>query len=388
MKLKRSSTLKKSVQVLLRIMLKGGDRQGFTLIELLVSMLIASLIVSGLLYGVVEILQTNQKDSSRSDTQRDMQMAMDYIARDVREATYVYGVMPDPADPTKKESCLSAYGNGRERGRSGQCTGLLEYLPANLNKLIENKDFKGNTPVLAFWKPEPLPSNVRAECKSKADQVGTGNVALDRIPCVAQRMYTLVIYSINTEPATSFSWRGKARITRYQLPHFTEGSLNIANGWAAPVAKDKRPLTWPIGDTATRSGENLQENGPITGNTQTNFVLTDFVDNDPTTYNPKYCPNGFDAPSGYEKNAISTKFNRAFYVCLRSGALTALDPSDPLSIATNTAAAAGQGINPEVHIVIRGNAAGRGGISKDTGEVPFQMETRVLSRGVYGKLSN
>jgi hypothetical protein len=120
-------------------------------------------------------------------------------------------------------------------------------------------------------------------------------------------------------------------------------------------------------------------------------ALTDFVDNATVgTYDPSYCPQGFDSPSGFDENGNrSGTFNRAFYVCVRSGSVTAATGStQEATLAAEKAAAAGQGINPEVHIVLRGNAAGRGGIPFLGGDVPFQMETRVLSRGVYGKLSN
>ena len=355
--------------LLLRFLVKRPDRGGFTLIELLVSMLIASFIVSGLLYLVVEILQTNQRDASRSDTQRELQMAMDYIVRDVREATYVYGV--DASDPIKK-SCLAVYGDGiaKTRGVDGKCTGLLDFLPPYLQPPTKPGD-KGNYPVLAFWKPEPLPIKIRELCKTNFAKVGdVGNDALNDTPCVSQRMYTLVVYSLSTENATS-NWKGKARIKRYQLPHFTEevGLGKINEGWASPIAKDKRPLTWPIGDKVDSKTSSVT---PAT-NTQVdpekirasidpnlNFVLTDFLDSEPTVYKPGHCPNGFDSPSGLNEKT----FNAAFYVCVNPANLP--------------------GINPEVNIVMRGNAAGRGGILK-TGNLPFQMETRVLSRGVYSK---
>ena len=355
--------------LLFRFLLKRSDRDGFTLIELLVSMLIASLIVSGLLYLVVEILQTNQRDASRSDTQRDLQMAMDYIVRDVREATYVYGVDASDVAGAGKKSCLAVYGKSiaTTRGVDGKCTGLLDFLPSFLQPPAKLGD-KGNYPVLAFWKPEPLPVKIRGLCKTNFAKVGdVGNDALNDTPCVSQRMYTLVVYSLSTEDATSFSWKGKARIKRYQLPHFIEeaelGKIN--EGWASPIAKDKRPLTWPIGDKVDSKTSSVT---PTTNtqlesagsNQNLNFVLTDFLDSEPIDYKPGYCPNGFDSPSGLNEKT----FNAAFYVCV--------NPADL------------PGINPEVNIVMRGNAAGRGGILK-TGNLPFQMETRVLSRGVYSK---
>ena len=388
--------------LLLRFLVTRSGGSGFTLLELLIAMVIGSIIVSTLLYGVVNILQTDQRDASRSDTQRDMQMAIDYITRDVREATYVYGITQDTttnSDGTTslgpKESCLYDYGAGSlARGISGKCTGLLNYLPAFL-KAADNR------PVLAFWKAEPLPSLIQNSCRTSAGNVGkvstdTGYSAnLNATPCVAQRMYTLVVYSLNTNNAAPNAiWRGKARIMRYQLPHFTEvaGIGEINDGWVAPIAKDKRPRTWPIGNGNDTSGVltpniNLQPKAPLpTGNQ----VLTDFVDNQAvTTYVPGYCPNGFDAPNGFTDSGVNAAFNPAFYVCVRSGALTAAaGSSSSASLATEAAEAAGQGINPEVHIVLKGNAAGRGGIPLLTGEVPFQMETRVLSRGAFGKLSN
>ena len=400
MKLKRTTGSNPISNLLLRFLVRRSDRNGFTLLELLIAMVISSIVVSGLLALVVNILQTNQRDASRSDTQRDMQMAMDYIVRDVREAAYVYGVtQATNSDGTlgDKESCLYAYGDALDRGKSSKCTGLLSFLPSFLRSA-------DNIPVLAFWKPEPLPSSMRSACRADAQNVGklpkeTGfNAALNAVPCVSQRMYTLVVYSLSTEPASGFSWKGKARIKRYQLPNFTEGDVvatGVYPGWAAPVAKDKRPLTWPVGDTGTATNVNVQSRvSDINQSPTLNVVLTDFVDfkSDAisTTYTRTsstvggHCPSGFDSPSGFS----GAKFNSAFYVCVRSGSLTAAAGVNAATqAAVQAAAAAGQGINPEVHIVMRGNAAGRGGILK-SGDLPFQMETRVLSRGVYGKLSN
>jgi prepilin-type N-terminal cleavage/methylation domain-containing protein len=374
----RSSKPNTQLKMLLRLFSKGHDRGGFTLIELLVAMLISGLIVSGLLYLVVEVLGINQKDASRSDTQRDMQLAMDYITRDLREAFYVYGteidVDPTTGNPTQLVSCLSASpaGGANTRGANSQCTGLLSYLPDHLRAA-------NNTPVLAFWKPEPLPETVSAYCKTNAASIGLTvvNNAIDRVPCVAQRMYTLVVYSLNTDNSGGI-WKGKARIKRYTLPHFPENSVNGAKktGWVAPVASDdKRPLSWPYGK-ADGGVIDLQLNPasaniPAAGSTSTapateNIVLTDFVDYSPAaipplnatlTTNSGYCPAGFEV-------ANFERFRPEFYACVRRASVNE---------------------NPEVRVVIKGNAAGRGGIPLATGEVPFQMESHVIGRAAYGK---
>ena len=69
---------------------RRSSAKGFTLIELLVALLIGGIISSALLYGVVELLQTNQRESSRAETQREMQLALDYISSELREAVFVY----------------------------------------------------------------------------------------------------------------------------------------------------------------------------------------------------------------------------------------------------------------------------------------------------------
>ena len=374
----------KHLRMLLRMLPKRTDRRGFTLIELLVAILISGLIVSGLLYLVVEVLGINQKDAARSDTQRDMQLAMDYITRDLREAFYVYGT---EVEGTSVESCLDATrarAAADSRGLNSQCTGLLAYLPDHLR-------LANNVPVLAFWKPEPLPDTVSAYCKTNAASIGivvrdaSGTPKenpVDRVPCVAQRMYTLVIYSLNTDN-TGGIWKGRARIKRYALPHFAESATNTKkSGWVAPVASDdKRPLSWPFGKADTGI-VNLQDNpssanastttipaaGKPSENSSENIVLTDFVDYDPnynsstfptltSTQSSGYCPYNFEV-------ANFKAFRPDFYACVRRASVNE---------------------NPEVRVVIKGNAAGRGAIPKATGEVPFQMEANVMGRGVYSK---
>jgi prepilin-type N-terminal cleavage/methylation domain-containing protein len=377
----------KHLRMLLRMLPKRSDRRGFTLIELLVAILISGFIVSGLLYLVVEVLGINQKDAARSDTQRDMQMAMDYITRDLREAFYVYGT---EVEGTSVESCLANHPDAAARGAGSKCTGLLAYLPDHLRSA-------NNVPVLAFWKPEPLPSDVSAYCKTNEASIGVvvRNASgvpqenpVDRVPCVAQRMYTLVVYSLNTDNPSGI-WKGRARIKRYALPHFAESATNTKkSGWVAPVASDdKRPLSWPFGKSDTGI-VNLQEkpssaNASITTipaagkpleNSAESVVLTDFVDNaldaaanpvppfaispapTPTT-NSGYCPYGFEV-------ANFKAFRPEFYACVRRASVNE---------------------NPEVRVVIKGNAAGRGAIPYATGDVPFQMESNVVGRGVYSK---
>jgi len=122
-----------------------GKRQtaGFTLIELLVSTSIASIAVSGLMYIVIQLVQINQRESAQVETQRDLQMALDFMTSDLREAVYVYG-----------GDCLQG------QTTPTFCPGITNYIPVPANSV----------PILAFWKLEPLPKQIQDECnKGTAD---------------------------------------------------------------------------------------------------------------------------------------------------------------------------------------------------------------------------
>ncbi|TAN85658.1 MAG: prepilin-type N-terminal cleavage/methylation domain-containing protein, partial [Phormidium sp. SL48-SHIP] len=70
--------------------LNPANNSGFTLTEILVSMIIAGLVMSGLLGLMVELLTSDARETARTETQREMQMALDYISSDIRESVYVY----------------------------------------------------------------------------------------------------------------------------------------------------------------------------------------------------------------------------------------------------------------------------------------------------------
>ena len=64
--------------------------RGFTLIEVLVSMVVAGFVISGLMFLVVDLLRTDQRELTLEQTQQDMKRALDYISDDLREAVFVY----------------------------------------------------------------------------------------------------------------------------------------------------------------------------------------------------------------------------------------------------------------------------------------------------------
>lgn len=346
----------------LRSFSKRRKSAGFTLIELLVAMVIGSIITSVLLFLVVQLLQTSQRESARSDTQREMQMAIDYIGRDLREAVYVYD-----------GNCLKA-----SNPTGSACPGLLtpSYLPTSVSTGTNN------LPVLAFWRVDPLPLKIDDLCKANAgafsEKTRTAQdaalVPINGIPCVSRRMYTLVVYSLNW--ATGNQWKGRARITRYQMPQYSysaAAATSVTPGWLFPAGGDVSFMSWPL----DAKGVDAPTRGTPTPDPSNTQVLVDFVDQKglssgttdavcpavPLTapVTPGYVPT----PTSAVKPPDSVP-NRGFYVCVKGGESNG-------------------NLNQEVSVFLQGNAAGRPGLPLNASNVPISMQTRVMTRGSLDK---
>lgn len=335
-------SLKSQLNRLFHCRQKFSSAGGFTLIELLVVVFIAGGILSGLLYLVVELLGVDQREASRTETQREMQLAMDYIASELREAVYVYndcylpqGNRNDPdGDPNNPDD--------------DYCPGLINYLPDDLTSA-------NNIPVVAFWKQQPIPTILKQQCASANPPVG--------IPCRTASSYALVVYSINTDNPNNV-WDGKARITRYALTQF-QSNGNPTPGYAPPEeGVNVRFDRWPIGSAGTDRRSGTPRN--------TSAVLVDFLDDasgaafndEDETADLARCPTGYSlTPSQEVLDNINAPDIRSFYACVDQGQ-------------GNT--------NRDVILYIRGNAQGRPGILGEASFLPT-LETRVLSRGVLGR---
>jgi prepilin-type N-terminal cleavage/methylation domain-containing protein len=354
---------------------KTKQARGFTLLELLVSLAIGSVIVYLMLFAVVELLKTNQREAARSDTQRDLQSALDYIARDLREAVYIYDGNCLRAD--KVASCPS---------QSSAHTGLLSYLPQDLNRpeaAAGAGTGANNIPVLAFWRVDPLPDNVKTVCQNRAADFSLKEIPLELkgIPCVSSRMYTLVVYSLRLNPANDTIWKGRARITRYTLPQYgttvalTPGTpTSVTTGWTSPIAKGATFPAWPLIDNRTPTD-------PTTWVRPTDYskeVLIDFVDDQPVATGDVSCPalpaTATNQDYVLTPNYITTK-RRGFYACINVTKSNSLTEPYPVNQP-----------NQEVVVYINGNAAGRPGIPRN-GNLVIPMETRVLIRGALKKSS-
>ncbi|MEZ2230133.1 MAG: hormogonium polysaccharide secretion pseudopilin HpsC [Microcoleus sp.] len=107
------------MKTLLKLLLKTQHHQnhsglaktekGMTLVELLVGAIMAFLIITPMLGFVVDMLNTDRREQVKSNTEQDLQAAVDFIAQDLSQAIYIYDgkgitdIKPQlpPNDPSK-----------------------------------------------------------------------------------------------------------------------------------------------------------------------------------------------------------------------------------------------------------------------------------------------
>lgn len=350
----------------LRFFRTRGRAAGFTLLELLVSIIIGALITILLLSLVVQLTQANQDDAARSQVQQDMQVAMDYITQDLREAVFVYN-----------GQCLPGNGTpGTPDDLRNICPGVLNYIPASMSQ-------PPRTPVLAFWRTKALPAGIQALCQANYTQLET---ALPNVPCLPGGGYSLVVYAIDTNPSTNI-WKGNARLMRYELSQFPEDATTLADANPGYIAPRSRPsetfLQWPCSQPDVGSFSCQQPNRP----TNPAFTLVDFVDDKSQATTgiipdcEEFAPftNG-DPAQGKSGPAIANALSptgdnntpRGFYACVRNGGL---------------GDAGGPGANQDVLLTLVGNVSGKSGFAKqfDNRNRLSPLQTRVLVRGVVNK---
>ncbi|MDC0835924.1 prepilin-type N-terminal cleavage/methylation domain-containing protein [Geitlerinema sp. CS-897] len=331
--------------------------KGFTLTELLISIIIGGLIVTGLMSLVVELISTETRETARTETQREMQMALDFISTDIREAVYVYD-----------GKCLADEDlSGTESQISDSCSGLFKngYVPRPNSESV---------PILAFWKLEPLPSQVRDNC---VNLIGTE-------ACIVGRMYTLVVYWLSRE--NTGLWQGKSRILRYTLSRY-ENDGDLVSGYADPTVNTSFER-WPL----DLEGNNQQEGTPPDNRFA---VLVDFVDDRALGDIPELVEAGgasIECPAEETTNSrvryIRTPSDstleqygftnmRNFYACVKL----------PEKFTQNNNENEGESgaFNQKVILFLRGNAAGKPGITTANEGFMPAIQTQVLNRGVRNK---
>ena len=339
-------------------------------------MFIGGLITVSLLALVVQLVDVNQRDASRSETQRDMQAAMNYMTQELREAVFVYD-----------GDCLRGSATVTAANYTTECPGVVNHIPLGLSTASG-----GNTPtpILAFWRPDPLPQALLTACNTNAkagDWSTSTPAAVQNVPCLSGRTYTLVVYVLVDDTNSNDTWQGRGRIVRYQLPQFTSSATTGADtntGYVDPLSAPNATFQqWPFQLTTDASNVSTVNNAqtaaggrPTGGNldaviaTGNAAVLVDYVDDGLLSVTPSCAANGKITPK--------TSTVRSFYACVRGN--------------TYQAATSEQQVNQEVQVFLVGNVQGRPGFpvttALPTGAIEsqaFPMQTRVLTRGIINK---
>ena len=331
-------------------------KAGFTLLELLVVMVMSTLVISSLLALTNQLTQANQREIVRTSTQEEMKRALNYMARELRQAVYVY--------------------NGTE------LTAITDNIPAALST-------NGNTPILAFWKAEPVPytdTQAIPACFDNADPPnGQMQNPTQQSDCndlqIERRSYTLVVYAQSTANNNN-TWEGESRIIRYQLRKFNNDDLTASStqlrrntGYVDPVKDNTTFADWPNDE----DDANLQV--PRPPNSPNGYpVIVDYVasvnngdvDPCPGLTNTELSQEERDRELSYTRtpfNDTNAATNASFYACV----LSAVDDEENSN-------------NQDVVLFLRGSTEGRSGLNYDK-FLPL-LQTRVILRGVINKDTN
>ena len=124
------------MKTLLRLLLKSQHQKnrsgpaqtdkGMTLVELLVGSIMAFLIITPMLAFVVDMLNTDRREQVKTNTEQDIQAALDFIAQDLSQAIYIYD------------------NNTINKVAPDGTAGIRDRLPPD------------GTPILVFWKRQQI----------------------------------------------------------------------------------------------------------------------------------------------------------------------------------------------------------------------------------------
>jgi prepilin-type N-terminal cleavage/methylation domain-containing protein len=257
---------------------RKSSTKGFTLPELLMAMVVALIVIIEMLSLVFSLLETDRRETAKAQIQTEMTQAMDYIARDLEQAVYIY-----------PGNCL---------GKTEQTTPQKPYSCAGLSNQITFPTEM--TPVLAFWKLEQVPYSDKPEDQLPANCQSVQSTQQQE--CLAlltgRHTYTLVVYSYQTNLVNHNTWDGPTVINRFQLRKYT----NTKNLQQTPGYSD------PGSDFG-----NWKKNGDIS--LDYNPVLVDSVDQNDAKFK-EACPDGYTE----SQNSISS-----FYACVKNPSASGQD---------------------------------------------------------------
>ncbi|MDJ0673849.1 MAG: hormogonium polysaccharide secretion pseudopilin HpsC [Calothrix sp. MO_167.B42] len=138
---------------------------GFTMTELLVASVMAVLVITPILGFMVNLLNTDYQEQAKANSEQEIQSAIDYIARDLKQAIYMYDAAG--IDAIKDE--------------------------------LPSPNATDRVPILVFWKREFLEDALTAADNNEDDTF----------------VYSLVAYYLIKD--NNATWSNAARIARWQI---------------------------------------------------------------------------------------------------------------------------------------------------------------------------
>ncbi|MEL0591182.1 MAG: hypothetical protein U1V55_24785 [Planktothrix rubescens PR222] len=250
--------------------------KGMTMIELLVGTIIAFIVITPLMGMVIGLLNDDQRESAKANTEEEIQSALDYIAEDTSQALYIYV-------PKKQETTSS----GTTTTNEIQSLIASGFLPNTGTP-------KNETPVLVFWKRKLVEDAV---------PVDSAVLPKDCTPTTCNDTYVLSLVSYHLLPKetdkTSIWCQPSAsdkdcprRIVRYEISdglkksdgtYYTEAELGTTLKSYAKSSKDNLPYKPDF--TLSKPLVNVTDITQIAGATQTVLVnyIQDFKLDDSST---------------------------------------------------------------------------------------------------------
>lgn len=310
--------------------------RGFTLVELLVGLLTSAIFMAATGSIITEVMKQDRRETAKSQTQFELQQALDYIRQDLQEAVFVY---------TGAEMQARLIGPGLVNGPG--------------------------TPILAFWKVRRATECTNtaappAVCTNDPGAQGIGNLTL------TGNMFVLVVYYWQQNAANDPMWPsgqfGPARVARVELDAFPGEQTVVPAGqrgdYRAPITTDflNWPYTAPFAPPQPALAAFNAAESPAR-------ELTAYIDDNQATPVPAQipCPAGLN-PSPNDTGAPSAANGfYAFYACVF-----------PRPTGNNLQ-------TQEVLVFLRGNALARADATANTDDSTYfpVLQAQTFVRGAF-----